>query len=578
MLPDARRTHAFARLLALLLAASPAVARATSPLRPAIQGARATVFEAHAAQSGALPSRAALLPPLLGERVDQATLYPRYDWPLARANHDGVHAAGYVDQDATAGFRDYRGGPYTYDTHRGTDIGLHDFRAMDRGFEVIAAAPGTVTFVVGHHQRDRNCAQPDNPTLNFVEVANGDGTYTYYYHLRASSVAVEVGEAVQRGQMLGLVGSSGYSFGPHLHFEAADWLSGSYVRRDPWSGPSNPQPGLWAVQPDYVGDEPTRIDDVYVTTETAAGGDLSSIDYCSTFAERMTQPAVLGIDEPYLPVVLQLHGRTGEHYRIEIRRPDQSLFAGVDHTFTEPLAQGLHWWAWYWNGNVSASEQGVWTVDAIADGMPARRTTFTVGATTVYGPRFAPGVGRSYRVNGVVQRDTLRISPLGAPVTYALVGAPAGVTLTDSVLTLPAASSQPSRSAWFQAVATDAAARRDTAWFHLVDPSKPPALVTGVPPRASDALALAAFPSPARGAATLRFTLPRASSVSLAVFDLSGRRVRRLLDPATSLAAGEQQVRWDGRDDRGAPVGAGVYFAALESDGATRLRRIVLLE
>jgi hypothetical protein len=83
-------------------------------------------------------------------------------------------------------------------------------------------------------------------------------------------------------------------------------------------------------------------------------------------------------------------------------------------------------------------------------------------------------------------------------------------------------------------------------------------------------------PHPVRGGATLRFTLPRAGRAMLVLFDVAGRRVRTLADG--TRAAGEHAVAWDGRDDAGARLRAGVYFARLEHDGAAATRRLVVLE
>jgi murein DD-endopeptidase MepM/ murein hydrolase activator NlpD len=52
---------------------------------------------------------------------------------------------------------------------------------------------------------------------NLVSVAHGGGVRTLYAHL--SSIAVRRGQRVATGTLLGRVGSSGYSTGPHLHFE-----------------------------------------------------------------------------------------------------------------------------------------------------------------------------------------------------------------------------------------------------------------------------------------------------------------------------------------------------------------------
>jgi hypothetical protein len=82
-------------------------------------------------------------------------------------------------------------------------------------------------------------------------------------------------------------------------------------------------------------------------------------------------------------------------------------------------------------------------------------------------------------------------------------------------------------------------------------------------------------PNPASDSITLRFRLPRASRTSLAIFDVQGRRVRAL---ATGLRpAGEQAVTWNRRDDGGHAVGAGIYFARLESAGRAVTEKLVAL-
>ena len=90
-------------------------------------------------------------------------------------------------------------------------------------------------------------------------------------------------------------------------------------------------------------------------------------------------------------------------------------------------------------------------------------------------------------------------------------------------------------------------------------------------PRAFLALASA---NPSRGAqTTLRFGLATSGRVSLALYDASGRRVRTLASGA--LEAGEHSARWDGRDDSGHEVAAGLYFAKLEAGGSARTVRVV---
>ncbi len=62
-----------------------------------------------------------------------------------------------------------------------------------------------------------------------VWVSHGNGLYTGYYHMSAVSTAV--GETVDRGQQVGLLGQTGWATGPHCHFEVwvgYPWASGSY--------------------------------------------------------------------------------------------------------------------------------------------------------------------------------------------------------------------------------------------------------------------------------------------------------------------------------------------------------------
>ncbi len=73
---------------------------------------------------------------------------------------------------------------------------------------------------------------------------------------------------------------------------------------------------------------------------------------------------------------------------------------------------------------------------------------------------------------------------------------------------------------------------------------------------------------------TLSIRLPAAGAARLDLYDLRGRRVRRLLD--RSLPAGAFDVTWDGRDDRGGRLAVGVYFARLETPRGARSARLLL--
>ena len=51
----------------------------------------------------------------------------------------------------------------------------------------------------------------------YVKISHGYGYETAYGHM--SSIAVSSGDYVKKGEVIGYVGSTGYSTGPHLHYE-----------------------------------------------------------------------------------------------------------------------------------------------------------------------------------------------------------------------------------------------------------------------------------------------------------------------------------------------------------------------
>ncbi len=88
-------------------------------------------------------------------------------------------------------------------------------------------------------------------------------------------------------------------------------------------------------------------------------------------------------------------------------------------------------------------------------------------------------------------------------------------------------------------------------------------------------LALSApSPNPSRGPVRCTLELSRETVVEIAVFGLDGRRVRALASDRWS--AGRHDLVWDGADDRGRSVAAGIYFLRAAAGGARRMQRIVL--
>jgi murein DD-endopeptidase MepM/ murein hydrolase activator NlpD len=92
--------------------------------------------------------------------------------------------------------------------HRGVDI------SAGYGNRILAPADGMVVF-----------AGPENGYGRLIQIQHANGIITRYGHL--SAFAVNAGQRVSRGQLIGYVGSSGRSTAPHLHYEV--WVHNSPV-------------------------------------------------------------------------------------------------------------------------------------------------------------------------------------------------------------------------------------------------------------------------------------------------------------------------------------------------------------
>ncbi len=84
------------------------------------------------------------------------------------------------------------------------------------------------------------------------------------------------------------------------------------------------------------------------------------------------------------------------------------------------------------------------------------------------------------------------------------------------------------------------------------------------------------YPNPFSAEAAIRFSLPSSGRVTVTIYDMSGRAVRTLTD--TEMRAAEHILMWDGRDESGGMVGAGVYFCRLQAAGQTVTQKMLRIE
>lgn len=156
----------------------------------------------------------------------------------------------YVDHDPEQGRQqDFACGYNSRDGHKGTDVALLSFEAIDQGVAVLASAPGVVLRVRDGMEDDRlmRGVTDKNACGNAAIVEHADGWQTLYCHMRKGSVSVAPGDLVQTGDPLGLVGLSGKTNHPHVHLTV--YKDGALVdpfRPDGLNACGDPGPTLWA--------------------------------------------------------------------------------------------------------------------------------------------------------------------------------------------------------------------------------------------------------------------------------------------------------------------------------------------
>lgn len=178
-----------------------------------------------------------LVSPLLAQdlRFPIGDAHIGYAYPTAYKDHGGV---------------DWNCGSLRYGGHNGNDFGIGSWSGMDAGRDIVAAAEGTVVYA--HDGEYDRCSTGDcyggSGFGNYVKVQHADGKVAYYAHMRQWTVAVSAGQWVSCGTFLGQVGSSGYSTGPHIHFEVRN--SGN-TAEDPFDGACSAPPSYWVDQGSY---------------------------------------------------------------------------------------------------------------------------------------------------------------------------------------------------------------------------------------------------------------------------------------------------------------------------------------
>ncbi|WP_423055601.1 peptidoglycan DD-metalloendopeptidase family protein [Acetobacterium carbinolicum] len=112
--------------------------------------------------------------------------------------------------------------------HEGIDI------ASNSPCDIVAARGGTViaaqSNTCSHVSARCNC---NYGMGNYVQIRQNDGRYSTYMHMKKGTITVSVGQAVNQGDKLGEMGSSGNSTGQHLHYQVTETSTKRVINTNP---------------------------------------------------------------------------------------------------------------------------------------------------------------------------------------------------------------------------------------------------------------------------------------------------------------------------------------------------------
>lgn len=289
----------------------------------------------------------------------------RFSWPLRAESHlfdFGYHGiSNFVDHNSKfpSVLTDYNCGRRTYDTNSGYNHAGIDFFTWPFGWNkmdnsevaVLAAAPGVILDVVDGNF-DRSCSFNNN-SWNAVYVRHSDGSVAWYGHLKNGSATTKsIGEEVEEGEYLGIVGSSGNSTGPHLHFEVHD-ASGNVV--DPFKGTCNQiESSLWQSQRDYYDSELNAL-------HTQSAGPV--FNQCPSPETPNYKDGFL-MGDNLVAAAYYRDQLQGQNTTYKITTPSGSTFRNWNHSSNEIPHYSASYWYWSYPLPTQA-EIGLWTFEAV---------------------------------------------------------------------------------------------------------------------------------------------------------------------------------------------------------------------
>ena len=486
-----------------------------------------------------------------------------FDDPMGNGgiNSFGKTVTNYVDLNPANSLLDYNCGQITYNTHQGTDIEILNFYEMDEGVLILCSAPGIVTYT-HDGEYDRYTEWINGVYANAVIVSHSDGSEAWYWHMRKNSVNVELGDTVAVGDTLGFVGSSGYSSGPHIHFEIQQ--NGTV---DPYSGFCQTDTSRWLEQGEYVMNLPFEVMDNGLT--------IIPLDWSMISERPPTKSHVIAPSTIYswlrLRNVSSSDLLTWEFYA------NGSLWNS--YSFNPYNTYSSSWWYVYWNLPSGSSYYGDWEIKIFHNGSLIAEQPFSYDNEPNQLPIIADTT-LTLEMNSTIDGEFSAIDPDGNIFWYEIVSYPSNGVLTQ----------YGGRKRKYTYIPNEDFYSQDTVTFYAKDDENAVGesgmyvfnVLENLSVRNNAQLIIDIYelsqnyPNPFNPVTTFRYDLPENSHVNITIYDMLGRQVRTLVNQTQD--AGYRSVIWNAINDYGKPVSAGVYLYQIQAGEFRQTKKMVLLK
>jgi len=486
-----------------------------------------------------------------------------FDDPMGNGgiNSFGKTVANYVDLNPANSLLDYNCGQITYNTHQGTDIEILNFYEMDEGVTILCSAPGIVTYT-HDGEYDRYTEWINGVYANAVIVSHSDGSEAWYWHMRKNSVNVELGDTVAVGDTLGYVGSSGYSSGPHIHFEIQQ--NGTV---DPYSGFCQTDTSRWLEQGEYVLNLPFEVMDNGLTIIPL---DWSMISERPPTKSHVTAPSTI-YSWLRLRNVSSSDLLTWEFYA------NGSLWNS--YSFNPYDTYSSSWWYVYWNLPSGSNYYGDWEIKIFHNSSLIAEQPFSYDNEPNQLP-IIEDTTLTLEMNSTIDGEFSAIDPDGNIFWYEIVSYPSNGVLTQ----------YGGRKRKYTYIPNEDFYSQDTVTFYAKDDENAVGesgmyvfnVLENLSVRNNAQLMIDIYelsqnyPNPFNPVTTLRYDLPEQTHVNITIYDMLGRQVKTLINQTQD--AGFKSVIWDATNEYGNPVSAGVYLYKIQAGEFVQTRKMVLLK